>query len=125
MCNQPREVFEKLAEKPTVPEQAESGPLAYPAEYVRRDETVRYMKEIHEMAVTGKSLSAAMGTRMAMPGWDDILLLGAQLDPMPLDEGAEVNLRTVIGPKADKPMVLEGKRRRRHGGGRRRGRSAS
>ncbi len=108
VCHQPREVFEKLAEKPTVPEQAESGPLAYPAEYVRRDETVRYMKEIHEMAVTGKSLSAAMGTRMAMPGWDDILLLGAQLDPMPLDEGAEVNLRTVIGPKADKPMVLEG-----------------
>ena len=31
VCHQPREVFEKLAEKPTVPEQAESGPLAYPA----------------------------------------------------------------------------------------------
>ncbi len=26
-----------------------------------------------------------------MPGWDDILILGAQLDPMPLDEHAPVD----------------------------------
>ena len=44
---------------------------------------------------------------MPMPGWDDILFLGAQLDPMPLDEHAPVASRTVIGKKAAKPMVLE------------------
>ncbi len=39
--------------------------LEYPKEFVRHDESMRYMKEIHEMAVTGKSISAAMGTRAA------------------------------------------------------------
>ena len=59
------------------------------------------------MAVTGKSAIEAMGTQMNMPSWDDILILGAQLNPMPLDEHADVSLRTVIGKKAEKPMVLD------------------
>ena len=42
-----------------------------------------------------------------MPGWEDILILGAQLNPMPLDEHAPVETKTVIGKKAKKPMVLE------------------
>ena len=65
------------------------------------------MDEIHEMAVKGKSIIAAMGTQMSMPGWDDILFLGAQLNPMPLDEHAPVKTETIIGKKARKPMVLE------------------
>lgn len=82
--------------------------LAYPAEYLRTDESIRYMAEIHKMAVSGQSIIEAMGTRMPMPSWDDILILGAQLNPPPLEEHAEVTLRTVIGPKAAKPMVLAG-----------------
>ena len=81
--------------------------LEYPKEFVRQDESCRYMKEIHEIAVTGKSISAAMGTEMPMPGWDDILILGAQLDPMPLEETAQVRTETVIGRHARKPLVLE------------------
>ena len=42
-----------------------------------------------------------------MPDWDDILLLGAQLNPMPLPEHAEVDTTTIIGKHAKKPMVLE------------------
>ena len=42
-----------------------------------------------------------------MPSWDDILILGAQLDPMPLEEGAPVKTTTVIGKHAAKPLVLE------------------
>ena len=38
---------------------------------------------------------------------DDILILGAQLDPMPLDEHAPVNTTTVIGKHAKKPLILE------------------
>ena len=38
---------------------------------------------------------------------DDILFLGAQLNPMPLDEHAPVKTETIIGKKARKPMVLE------------------
>jgi glutamate synthase domain-containing protein 2 len=109
MCKQPVSKFEKIE----TPDQAPAAPserrtLDYPAELARRDTGCRYMAEIHEMAVTGQSLHAAMGTQMPLPSWDDILILGAQLDPMPLDDHAEVNLRTVIGPNARKPMVLEG-----------------
>lgn len=59
------------------------------------------------MAVSGTSLHSAMGTQMSMPGWDDILLLGAQLNPPPLDDGENVNTTTIIGKHAKKPMVLE------------------
>ena len=109
MCKQPVSKFEKIE----TPDQTPAAPserrtLDYPAELAQRDTGCRYMAEIHEMAVTGQSLHAAMGTQMPLPSWDDILILGAQLDPMPLDDHAEVNLRTVIGPNARKPMVLEG-----------------
>ena len=86
---------------------AQAG-LEYPSDYARTDETCRYMKEIHQMAVSGSSLIEAMGTRMPMPGWDEILLLGAQLNPPPLDEHAPVNTMTVIGKHAKKPMILSG-----------------
>lgn len=108
VCKQPASIFEKIEEEqvPKTPA-GEDRTLDYPAEYVRHDETCRYMKEIHEMAVTGKPIIEAMGTRMPMPGWDDILILGAQLNPMPLDEHTEVNTTTVIGKHARKPMVIE------------------
>lgn len=79
----------------------------YDSELVRHDETCRYMEEIHEMAVSGKTIGGSMGTRMSMPGWDSILLLGAQLDPAPLEGDAPVETRTVIGKRACQPMVLE------------------
>ena len=88
------------------PEAEESQDLSYPTEYRRMDGSVRYMDQIHEMAVTGQPIIEAMGTRMSMPGWDDILLLGAQLNPLPLDEHAFVDTTTVIWPNAKKPLVL-------------------
>lgn len=84
-----------------------SGDLAYDPDIVRHDESARYMEEIHEMAVSGKRLDAAMGTQRKMPDWDDVLLIGAQLNPAPMDDGYEVSTRTVIGKNAKKPMVLE------------------
>ena len=41
-----------------------------------------------------------MATTMPMPNWDDILIMGCQLNPKPLDYDAEVNTETVIGKKA-------------------------
>ena len=81
--------------------------LSYDSLFTRQDESCRYMKEIHEMAVSGKSLHSSMGTQMKMPGWDDILILGAQLNPLPLDDGEAVDTRTVIGKHAKKPLVIE------------------
>ena len=118
VCKQPPERFEAMeTEKPVnfQPESdkrpasinAEGLDLSYPKETRKTDSDYRYMKEIHEMAVTGKSAIEAMGTRMKMPNWDDVFVLGAQLNPMPLEEHADVSLRTVIGKHAKKPMVLD------------------
>ena len=108
VCHQPADRFTLYEEEKIMHVQEKKElKLDYPKEFVRQDESCRYMKEIHEMAVTGKSISAAMGTEIPMPGWDDILILGAQLDPMPLDEDAPVDTRTVIGKHAAKPLVLE------------------
>lgn len=113
ICGQPRSVFEKIEESEsrdvTAAEDTdvEEHSLEYDPEYARTDESCRYMAEIHKMAVSGEPIIEAMGTRMAMPDWDDILLLGAQLNPMPLLEHAEVDTTTIIGKHAKKPMVLE------------------
>ena len=81
--------------------------LNYDPLFARQDESCRYMKEIHEMAVSGKFLHSSMGTQMKMPNWDDILILGAQLNPLPLDDGEPVNTTTIIGKHAKKPLVIE------------------
>ena len=108
VCHQPADRFYLYEEeKPAAVQEKKELKLDYAKEFVRQDDSCRYMKEIHEMAVTGKSISAAMGTEIPMPDWDDILILGAQLDPMPLDEDAPVDTRTVIGKHAAKPLVLD------------------
>lgn len=118
ICKQPADKFkpDKIPENASVSpevkaalasENAERPDLSYPRETRKTDSDYRYMKEIHEMAVTGKSAIEAMGTRMKMPNWDDVLILGAQLNPMPLEEHAEVSLKTVIGKHAKKPMTLQ------------------
>ena len=108
LCKQPVDKFEPVASEQTPASEVPTPmDLSYPSETRKTDSNYRYMKEIHEMAVTGKSAIEAMGTQMNMPSWDDILILGAQLNPMPLDEHADVSLRTVIGKKAEKPMVLD------------------
>lgn len=81
--------------------------LEYDKRFYRVDESSRYMEEIHQMAMTGKSIGGSMGTRMPMPSWDDILILGAQLNPAPLDESDIVTTMTVIGKHAKKPMIIE------------------
>jgi glutamate synthase domain-containing protein 2/rubrerythrin len=108
VCKQPISKFERIDgyEHPEAAVKPE-GSLAYDPQYERQDKNSRFMKEIHEMAVSGKSLDSSMGTRMPLPSWDDILLLGAQLNPPPLLDHDPVETRTVIGKHSSKPMVLE------------------
>lgn len=61
---------------------------------------------IQLLAKTGKSENSAMRTLEAFPDFKAILFKGAQLDPMPLNGEVKVNLRTVIGKQAKKPLVL-------------------
>lgn len=81
--------------------------ISYPIEFERTDESIRHMDTIHQLSETGTPIVAAMGTTMPMPNWDDILILGNQLNPQPLDENEEVNTQTIIGKNAKKPMVLD------------------
>lgn len=107
VCKQPISRFvpvKEATEKPTP--KAYSGKLDYDSATARHDLTSRYMAEIHEMAVTGKTVGAAMSTKLDMPDWDDILLLGSQLNPSPLEDSYPVVTETVIGKHAKKPMVL-------------------
>lgn len=73
-------------------------------------ENSRYKSEIMYMADTGKTINAAMGPvpRDSDISWDDILIKGAQLARRPLLETDEVNIETVIGKKAKKPLKLAG-----------------
>lgn len=124
VCKQPSEKFilveeikkekqeEKQEEKKEENKEENNIPeaevdISYPGKTARVDDKCRYMAEIHEMAVSGKSIIAAMGTQKPMPSWEDILVLGAQLNPMPLDEHEPVITTTVIGKNAKKPMILD------------------
>lgn len=108
ICKQPISKFERIdvEETPAAAPGLNAGDLAYDAETARQDRSVRYMAEIHEMAVSGKTIGGAMSTQMPLPGWDDILLIGAQLAKMPLDDHDLVATETIIGKNAKKPMVL-------------------
>ena len=108
VCKQPVSKFVLVsAEKKQEGKKTFYGELDYDPATARHDSSARYMEEIHEMAVTGKSVGASMSTQMPVPNWDDILLLGAQLNPPPLNDGDAVDTTTIIGKHAKKPMVLD------------------
>lgn len=117
-CLQPPENFvaieaiEAAKDQPTgkvdaANKKAPAADLNYPPEHIRDDSSSRYMNEIHQMAVSGTSIIEAMGTTLEMPSWDEILILGAQLNPPPLMAHEEVDTKTIIGTHARKPMVLD------------------
>jgi methylamine---glutamate N-methyltransferase subunit C len=66
-----------------------------------------YMADIHTMAETGRSIIEPMRTRQPTFSWDDILIKGAQLARLPLNHDQAVSTRTVIGPRAAQPLVIE------------------
>ncbi|WP_210409225.1 glutamate synthase-related protein [Methanococcoides sp. NM1] len=71
------------------------------------DITEPYMEDIHKISVTGESILEPMRTKQDVLSWNDILIKGAQLAKMPLNEDETVNTTTVIGPKAKHPLVIE------------------
>jgi len=71
------------------------------------DELEISMADIHTIAVTGRSIIDPMRTKKPVISWDDILIKGAQIATLPLNKEVYVNTRTVIGPKARQPMIIE------------------
>ena len=93
----------KSSENPEI----ENTELAYNKDHAKSDRNIRQMDAIHQMAISGKSIVSAMYTELSMPNWDDILILGNQLNPQPLEGDVKVNTQTIIGKTADKPLVIE------------------
>lgn len=71
------------------------------------DDLEVWMADIRRMAEEGRTIEEAMRTRLSTPSWDDILILGGQLARRPLLQSDPVNVRTVIGENAAKPLVIE------------------
>lgn len=71
------------------------------------DEFEEAMEDIHRISVTGQSIIEPMRTMKEVVSWDEILIKGAQLATLPLDVDVPVNSRTVIGPHAKHPLVIE------------------
>jgi len=65
------------------------------------------MAMIQEMAITGASVLEPMRTTKKVIGWDEILICGAQLSTLPLNETEVASTRTVIGPNAAIPLAIE------------------
>ncbi len=119
MCFAPKSMFKLVEEDSNVSveakqeetnkdEKKEINLQNYLKEYKREfDEKETSMADIHNMAINGKSIISAMGTKLPVVSWNDILILGGQLGKMPLFDDEEVSLRTVIGKNAKKPMILE------------------
>ncbi len=114
VCGSPRSFFEKAAAAavPEVPLPAEfdTDAAASPEiEHLRRfhDEIETSMADIHAMAETGESITEPMRTRKPTFSWDDLLFKGAQLARVPLNSDEEVSTRTVIGPRAKRPLVID------------------
>ncbi|WP_440952400.1 glutamate synthase-related protein [Methanococcoides sp. FTZ1] len=71
------------------------------------DITETYMDDIHKISVTGESILEPMRTTHYILSWNEVLIKGAQLAKIPLNEDEPVNTTTVIGPKAEQPLVIE------------------
>jgi glutamate synthase domain-containing protein 2 len=86
-----------------------AGPVTKTIDDFRRpsDDFEGYMTDIHTMAETGQSIIEPMRTKKPVVGWDDILIKGAQLAKIPLNDDVQVKTATVIGPKAKHPLVIE------------------
>lgn len=112
VCGSSKSEFKEIGGE-TAEEAAESsgGGVAggeYLAQWARAsDERERHMADIHRMADAGESILEPMRTSVPTFSWDDILIKGAQLARVPLNEDEPVRTRTVIGPRADKPLEIE------------------
>ncbi|MDF0593125.1 glutamate synthase-related protein [Methanotrichaceae archaeon M04Ac] len=81
---------------------------SYLGEWKREsDELERQMADIHKISATAESIIEPMRTTRYVLSWDKILIKGAQLAKIPLNEDVPVNTRTVIGPGAEHPMIIE------------------
>lgn len=112
VCGSPKSQF-RLVESPASnedsPRETETSyEDEYLAEWARKHDPIEiHMDDIHRIAATGTSIIEPMRTTARTCSWDDILIKGAQLAKIPLNEDDPVDTRTVIGPRSKHPLIIE------------------
>jgi glutamate synthase domain-containing protein 2 len=79
----------------------------YRDESSRTSELETCMVDIQMISETGASIIEPMRTERPTFSWDEILVKGAQLAKIPLNHDEAVNTKTIIGPKAKRPLVID------------------
>lgn len=98
----------KTEHKITITHLEKADIRGYLGEWTREwDELEQHMADIHRIATTRESIIEPMRTLKDAISWDDILIKGAQLAKFPLNNDEPVSTKTVIGPRARYPLVIE------------------
>ena len=116
ICTADKSLFEEAdaddgppsATHPSSTDSDTSDLASYLAEWRRSSDPLESnLAMIQEMAITGHSVIEPMRTTKKVISWDEILVLGAQLATLPLNETETVSTRTVIGPNAAHPLLID------------------
>lgn len=103
-CKSGKDKFELIS-----PQSATTSSLSYFGELERpADEVEPDLRSIFTKAVTGEEELSSMRTVKHKNLLEEIVFIPGQLSKKPLrDEETEVNLKTIIGPKAKKPLEMD------------------
>jgi len=113
VCESPKSYFSKMDEAESAPEPLDSSAGEEKNAPVLVDlqktmaEAEPYFADIQEIARSSRTMDEPMRTKEPVISWDEILIKGAQLAKTPLNHGEPVNTKTVIGPRAGTPLVIE------------------
>ncbi len=113
VCDSPKNYFSSTdeAEPATAPqaEKVEKETLSPAPIDLQKTmaEAEPYFADIIEIARSSRTVDEPMRTKAPVISWDEILIKGAQLARTPLNHEDPVNTKTVIGPGAGTPLVIE------------------
>jgi len=111
VCGAPKDTYRPFDATQADSGPSESTPVANEAQPVPppelHDGVEAHIADIRQMSQTGESISEPMRTTVPTVSWDDILIKGAQLARIPLNQDEPVNTHTVIGPNAKQPLTIE------------------
>ena len=114
VCDSPKNYFSEMdadeseqQKEQVAKTEDDSAPIASIDLQKTMAEAEPYFADIQEIARSSRTMDEPMRTKEPVISWDEILIKGAQLAKIPLNHDELVNTKTVIGPKAVKPLVIE------------------
>ncbi len=88
-------------------EEARPGVLMRKKSSSEEPEFYKQVADIKQIAASGRSIIASMGSRKRLPfSLDDLHFIPAQVSKIPLNKEEKVSTEVVIGPSAKKPLLI-------------------